>query len=144
MFSEEERIEGFLKSLAEAQLEVRPETKPKVERIKAVEVLNHEHMKKSGHYENVEPSGSSKGKMKKIGPKNSVTEPPHYKNLAIDPLEYMSVNFSNEAYMGFLEGNVIKYVSRYKMKNGVEDLRKAQHYLGLLIDRQEMEENQNK
>lgn len=81
----------------------------------------------------------------KIKPKDSVTEPPHYKNLAIDTLELMSVNFSDEAYMGFLEGNVLKYVMRYKMKNGVQDLRKAQYYLELLINRQEMrEENQNK
>lgn len=101
--------------------------------------------KKNGHYENTKSSGSSEGKMKKIGPKDSVTEPPHYKNLAIDTLELMSVNFSDEAYMGFLEGNVLKYVMRYKMKNGVQDLRKAQYYLDLLINRQEMqEENQNK
>lgn len=101
--------------------------------------------KKNGHYENTKPSGSSEGKMKKIGPKDSVTEPPHYKNLAIDTLELMSVNFSDEAYMGFLEGNVLKYVMRYKMKNGMQDLRKAQYYLELLINRQEMrEENQNK
>lgn len=146
MSSEEKRIEGFLKSLAEAQLKVEPETMPKVERIKAVEVLNQpDNMKKNGHYENTKPSGSSEGKMEKIGPKDSVTEPPHYKNLAIDTLELMSVNFSDEAYMGFLEGNVLKYVMRYKMKNGAQDLRKAQYYLELLINRQEMrEENQNK
>lgn len=126
MSSEEKRIEGFLKSLAEAQLEVRPETTPKVERIKAVEALN-------------QPDNNT------MNPKDSVTEPPHYKNLAIDTLELMSVNFSDEAYMGFLEGNVLKYVMRYKMKNGMQDLRKAQYYLELLINRQEMrEENQNK
>ncbi len=100
--------------------------------------------KKNGHYENTKPSGSSEGKMKKIGPKDSVTEPPHYKNLAIDTLELMSVNFSDEAYMGFLEGNVLKYVMRYKMKNGVQDLRKAQYYLDLLINRQEIRENYSK
>lgn len=122
MSSEEKRIEGFLKSLAEAQLKVEPETMSKVERIKAVEVVN-------------QPDNNT------MDPKNSVTEPPHYKNLAIDTLELMSVNFSDEAYMGFLEGNVLKYVMRYKMKNGVQDLRKAQYYLELLINRQEMREN---
>ena len=71
--------------------------------------------KKNGHYENTKPSGSSEGKMEKIESKDSVTEPHHYKNLAIDTLELMSVNFSDEAYMGFLEGNVLKYVMRYKM-----------------------------
>lgn len=101
---------------------------------------NQNNMKKNGHYENTKPSGSSEGKMKKIGPKDSATEPPHYKNLAIDTLELMSVNFSDEAYMGFLEGNVLKYVMRYKMKNGLEDLIKAQRYLEILIERQEMKE----
>lgn len=112
---------GMLAELGEnvnrTQLEIEPEKLAK---------LTHEHMEK-------------------IEPKDSVTEPPHYKNLAIDTLELMSVNFSDEAYMGFLEGNVLKYVMRYKMKNGVQDLRKAQYYLDLLINRQEMrEENQNK
>jgi hypothetical protein len=36
--------------------------------------------------------------------------------------------------MSFLEGNVIKYVTRYKMKNGLEDLKKAQWYLNRLIE----------
>lgn len=37
-------------------------------------------------------------------------------------------------HMGFLEGNVIKYVWRYKHKNGIEDLKKARFYLQALID----------
>jgi len=36
--------------------------------------------------------------------------------------------------LGYFEGNVIKYVTRYKAKGGVEDLRKAQHYLSKLIE----------
>ena len=36
--------------------------------------------------------------------------------------------------MSFLEGNVVKYVTRYKMKNGLEDLKKAQWYLNRLIE----------
>lgn len=36
--------------------------------------------------------------------------------------------------IGYLEGNVIKYVSRYKKKNGLQDLEKAQHYLEKLIE----------
>lgn len=35
--------------------------------------------------------------------------------------------------MGFLEGNIIKYITRYKFKNGVEDLKKARVYLDKLI-----------
>jgi hypothetical protein len=36
--------------------------------------------------------------------------------------------------LGYLEGNVIKYVSRYKKKNGKQDLEKAKHYLEKLIE----------
>ena len=96
--------------------------------------------KKNGHYENTKSSGSRESKMEKIEPKDSAPEPRHYKNLPIDTLELISVNFSDEAYMGFLEGNVLKYVMRYKMKNGMQDLRKAQYYLELLINRQEIRE----
>ena len=36
--------------------------------------------------------------------------------------------------MGYLEGNVVKYVSRWRNKNGIADLHKAKHYIELLID----------
>lgn len=52
----------------------------------------------------------------------------HYKNMPIQPLEYIVAND-----LQFCEGNVIKYVSRWRYKNGVEDLRKARHYLDMLI-----------
>lgn len=53
----------------------------------------------------------------------------HYKSMAIQPFEYIVANG-----LGFLEGNVIKYVSRYKSKGGVADLEKAIHSLQLLIE----------
>ena len=53
----------------------------------------------------------------------------HYKNMAIQPVEYIVAND-----IGFLAGNAIKYLSRYSTKNGIEDLRKAQHYIELLIE----------
>lgn len=53
----------------------------------------------------------------------------HYKDMAIQPVEYIHKNG-----IGFIEGAVIKYVSRYKMKNGVEDLKKARHMLDILIE----------
>jgi hypothetical protein len=39
--------------------------------------------------------------------------------------------------LGYLEGNIVKYVSRWKDKGGVDDLRKARHYLDKLIEIQE-------
>jgi hypothetical protein len=53
----------------------------------------------------------------------------HYKDRAIQPVEYM---MSNE--LGYVEGAVVKYVTRWKYKGGVEDLKKAQHFLELLIN----------
>ena len=51
----------------------------------------------------------------------------HYKT-AIQPIEYIHAND-----IGFCEGNVIKYVSRWRRKNGLADLEKAKHYIELLI-----------
>jgi len=62
-------------------------------------------------------------------------EVPHYKHFKIQPIDYITENG-----MDFLEGNIIKYVSRYKHKGGVEDLRKAKNYLEWLIDREATEE----
>lgn len=53
----------------------------------------------------------------------------HYKELAIQPVEYIHAN-----QLGFCEGNVVKYVSRWRAKNGIDDLRKARHYIELLIE----------
>lgn len=53
----------------------------------------------------------------------------HYKDLAIQPVEYIHKNS-----LGFCEGNVVKYVTRWKQKGGIEDLKKARHFLDLLID----------
>ena len=53
----------------------------------------------------------------------------HYQSKAIQPWDYIISN-----NLGYLEGNIVKYVSRWKDKNGVEDLKKAQHYLAKLIE----------
>lgn len=58
----------------------------------------------------------------------------HYTAHAIQPIEYIRAVMSKEAYEGYLLGNVLKYISRYKLKNGVEDLEKAQVYLGWLVE----------
>ena len=47
----------------------------------------------------------------------------HYKDHGIQPLEYTMQN-----NLSFCEGNVVKYISRYKSKNGIEDLAKVIHY----------------
>ena len=56
----------------------------------------------------------------------------HYKNLSIQPVEYIHAN-----NIPFIEGCVIKYVTRWRVKNGVADLKKARHFIDLLIDLEE-------
>lgn len=58
----------------------------------------------------------------------------HYKDMAVQPVEFIHRNG-----IGFCEGCVIKYVSRWRSKGGVQDLMKARHFLDLLI---EMEQGQ--
>lgn len=53
----------------------------------------------------------------------------HYKNFKIQPVEFIHQNG-----IGYMAGNVIKYVSRYREKNGIEDLKKARHYIDMMIE----------
>lgn len=56
----------------------------------------------------------------------------HYKDMAIQPLEYIHKNG-----IGFAEGCAIKYLTRWRAKNGVEDLKKAKHFIEMLIEMEE-------
>ena len=53
----------------------------------------------------------------------------HYKGMVIQPVEFIQKN-----RLGFVEGNIIKYICRWRAKNGIEDLHKVRHYIDLLID----------
>jgi len=53
----------------------------------------------------------------------------HYLKYKISPVEFIIKN-----NIGFVEGNIIKYILRFKEKGGVQDLLKAKHYIELLID----------
>ena len=52
----------------------------------------------------------------------------HYKNFLIQPYEFIAKND-----LSFFQGNVVKYVCRYKLKNGIQDLQKIIHYCELEI-----------
>jgi len=54
--------------------------------------------------------------------------PSHYNKFKIEPIEYIIAN-----ELDFLEGNVIKYVTRHKLKNGSEDIKKAIYYLEVIL-----------
>lgn len=53
----------------------------------------------------------------------------HYMDSKIQPWDFIAAN-----NLDFFQGNIIKYVARYKEKGGVEDLDKARHYLEKLIE----------
>lgn len=53
----------------------------------------------------------------------------HYKGKVIEPWDYIVANG-----IGFLDGNAIKYLTRWRDKGGVEDLKKARHYIDKLIE----------
>lgn len=66
--------------------------------------------------------------MKKKNPMNEQIGGKYYKDMSIQPVEFIHRNG-----VGFIEGSIIKYVCRYKFKNGKQDLEKAKHFLEMLI-----------
>lgn len=58
----------------------------------------------------------------------------HYRNLRIEPIAYIEANT-----LDFNEGNVVKYVSRWRFKGGIDDLQKARFYLDRLIEQAQQE-----
>ena len=56
----------------------------------------------------------------------------HYAKKTIQPWDFIAAN-----ELGYFEGNVVKYLSRWRDKGGVQDLHKAAHYLQKLIELQE-------
>jgi hypothetical protein len=65
---------------------------------------------------------------------DNVNNPSHYGQGKIEAIEYISDFLTKEEYQGYLRGNIAKYLHRFPYKNGLEDLKKAQWYLGRLIE----------
>jgi len=53
----------------------------------------------------------------------------HYKDMPLQPIEYILAN-----ELGFCEGNIVKYITRYKAKGGAEDVKKVIHYAQILLE----------
>lgn len=66
---------------------------------------------------------------------DNVNNPAHYTSGGIETLDYIKAKVSD--YPSYAVGNIVKYVSRYEHKNGIEDLKKAQFYLNDLIEEME-------
>ena len=60
-----------------------------------------------------------------------IKQPKHYIANVIEPIDFIIANKLN-----FCEGNVVKYISRWRLKNGVEDLKKAKQYIDFLIEKE--------
>ena len=65
--------------------------------------------------------------------KDMVNNPPHYNKYGVECIEAIQ-SATGEVYEYYLQGNIIKYLWRYRYKNGVQDLEKAQWYLSRLIE----------
>jgi hypothetical protein len=80
-----------------------------------------EELKKLGRHDLIE---------KNVG---TVDQPPQHYNVGIEPVKYITSHG-----LGFLEGNIVKYITRYKLKgNPVEDLHKARVYIDLILKQYE-------
>lgn len=65
----------------------------------------------------------------------------HYIDMGVQPWDAMRSWMSPEEFQGFLRGNAIKYLARCESKGGLQDLKKAQHYLEKLIQVQEAQDS---
>jgi len=72
-----------------------------------------------------------------------VNKPTHYQG-TIEAIDAIEASMPLQQQMGYLKGNVMKYIIRWDRKNGLEDLQKAQWYLNRMIDKQEKHENQKR
>lgn len=71
-------------------------------------------------------------------PTDPVTKPAHYQRAGIETIDYIRATLG-DGFEAYCIGNVLKYVSRYREKGGIEDLRKAQVYLGWAIQPEGLE-----
>lgn len=68
-----------------------------------------------------------------INESDNVNHPSHYTAGQIECIDYIQDKLTEEEFRGYIKGNVLKYITREKHKNGDEDLRKAKWYLDRLV-----------
>ena len=79
-------------------------------------------------------------KMSNNDVKDFALKPKYYQQNGQDLIDHLSEIFNADMFIGFMTGNILKYLTRWQHKNGIEDLEKAQVYLNRLI---EFEKQQN-
>lgn len=65
---------------------------------------------------------------------DAVKRPSHYGQGEIECIDYIKDFLTREEYIGYLRGNIAKYMHRWRYKNGTQDLQKAEWYLQRLIE----------
>ena len=95
-------------------------------------------MKKMAEQESMASMQSAANLAWANGNSDMVNSPPHYNQAGIECIDAIRAATS-DGYEYYLQGNIIKYLWRYRYKNGVEDLKKAQWYLTKLIEERNSE-----
>tara|TARA_R110001592_G_scaffold156933_1_gene387710 strand:- start:284 stop:508 length:225 start_codon:yes stop_codon:yes gene_type:complete len=62
---------------------------------------------------------------------DDIKKPVHYNQGGIEPIDYIVKN-----KLSYCEGNVVKYITRWRHKNGIQDLKKAKQYIDFIIDKE--------
>ncbi len=74
-------------------------------------------------------------------PVDNVNHPSHYTMGNIEVIDYIRDKLNPKEFTGYCEGNVLKYISRWRNKGGIEDLKKARVYLEWMIESAYAEED---
>lgn len=69
---------------------------------------------------------------------DSINHPAHYTAGSIEVIDYLQEKMTPDMFEGFCVGNALKYLSRYRFKGGIEDLKKAEWYLNRIIEVKEV------
>ena len=72
-----------------------------------------------------------------------VHQPNHYNHYSLETIQAIKAQCTPDEFRGVLKGNVLKYIGRYRFKNGIQDLEKAKQYLTWLIEFEEEQNNAN-
>jgi hypothetical protein len=89
-----------------------------------------EYIKDMRHMEYMKMMAEKENQMEK---KDMVNSPEHYNKAGIETIDALEAMLTT-GFDFYLQGNIVKYLWRYRYKNGVEDLKKAQWYLNKLIE----------
>jgi len=84
-------------------------------------------------FEDVVPTNKKAKMLNRELVSDMVNHPPHYNQKGIECIDAIEAA-TDKGFEYYLQGNIIKYLWRYRYKNGVEDLNKAQWYLSKLVE----------